>query len=186
MKTPSDLAARPRAQHRSFQRRASRCATALASAACLVALSSCGNVIPDVTDSGQLGLTVDAAGQPVIAVFTCSKTTVAIDMFEGRKKNDPGTKESVERGNWQARRAFVGVQKLAVMAPGDSWETNRGPGRLESTIHFYLEGRTTEVDYSSLGGTGFRTRDLARLSPDLVEVNGKPMSWSAFAAYKCR
>jgi hypothetical protein len=156
------------------------------SAACVLGLSACGNVIPDVTDAGQLGLTVDATGRPVIAVVTCSKTTVAIDMYEGRKATDPDTKVSVERGNWQARRAFAGVQKLAILAPGDSWKTNSGPGRLESTTHFYVEGRTTEVEYSTLGGTGFRTRDLAKLSADRVEVNGKPMSWSAFAAYKCR
>ena len=158
----------------------------LVSAACVVGLSACGNVLPDVTDSGQMGLTVDATGEPVIAVFTCSKATVAVDMFEGRKQNDPATKESVGRGSWQARRAFAGVQKLAIMAPGASWKTNSGPGQLESTTHFYLEGRTTEVEYSTLGGTGFRTRDLPKLSPDRVEVNGKPMSWSAFAAYKCR
>ena len=169
-----------------MQRRSAKGAMAVVSVACVVALSGCGNVIPDVTDSGQLGLTVDATGQPVIAVFTCSKTTVAIDMYEGRKASDPDTKQSVERGSWQARRAFAGVQKLAILAPGDSWKTNSGPGRLEPTIHFYLEGSTTEVEYSSLGGTGFRTRDLAKLSPDRVEVNGKPMSWSAFAAYKCR
>jgi hypothetical protein len=161
-------------------------ARAVVSAACVVGLSACGNVIPDVTDSGQMGLTVDATGQPVIAVFTCTKTTVAIDMYEGRKAADPETKESVQRGNWQARRAFAGVQKLAILAPGDSWKTISGPGRLESTTHFYLEGGTTEVEYSSLGGTDFRTRDLAKLSPDRVEVNGRPMSWSTFAHYKCR
>jgi hypothetical protein len=155
------------------------------SVACVVGLSACGNMIPDVTDSGQMGLTVDATGQPVIAVFTCSKTTAAVDMFEGRKPSDPEDKVSVDRGSWVARRAFAGVQKLAITAPGQDWKTDSGPGTLESGTQFVLEGRTTEVEYSSLGGVDFRTRDLAKLSPDRVEVNGKPMSWSAFAAYKC-
>jgi hypothetical protein len=158
----------------------------LVSAACVVGLSACGNVIPDVTDSGQLGLTVDATGHPLIAVVTCVKSTAAVDMFEGRKASDPGNKENVARGDWRARRAFAGVQKLSLTAPGEAWKTNSGPGRLEPGKLFVVEGRTTEVDYSSLGGTSFRTRDLAKLSPDQVEVNGKPMSWSAFAAYKCR
>jgi hypothetical protein len=163
-----------------------RTALAVLAAACIVGLSGCGNWIPDVTDSGQMGLTVDAAGQPVIAVMTCLKTTVAVDMFEGRKKSDPEDKVSVDRGHWVARRAFAGVQKLSIVAPDDGWKTKLGPGQLEPDIHFYLEGRTTEIEYSSLGGTGFRIRDLAKLSPDKVEVNGKPMSWSAFAAYKCQ
>jgi hypothetical protein len=158
---------------------------AVVSAACIVGLSACGNAIPEVTDSGQMGLTVDATGQPVIAVFTCTKTTAAVDMFEGRKRSDPQDKVSVDRGSWVARRAFAGVQRLAITAPGDDWKTDRGPGVLEPGTQFVLEGRTTEVEYSSLGGVGFRTRDLAKLSPDRVEVNGKPMSWRAFAAYKC-
>ena len=161
-------------------------APAILSAVCIVALSACGNWIPDVTDSGQMGLSVDAAGQPVIAVMTCTKSTVAVDMFEGRKKSDPEDKVSVERGDWTARRPFAGVQKLSITAPGDGWKTKTAPGQLEPDIHFYAEGRTTEVEYSSLKGVGFRTRDLARLSPDRVEVNGKPMSWSTFAAYKCQ
>jgi hypothetical protein len=163
-----------------------RIALAVVSAACIVGLSGCGNAIPDVTDSGQTGLTVDAAGEPVIAVMTCLKTTAAIDMFEGRKKTDPEDKVSVDRGHWVARRAFAGVQKLSIAAPGDGWKTKMGPGQLEPDVHFVMEGRTTEIEYSSLGGTDFRTRDLAKLSPDRVWVNGKPMSWSAFAAYKCQ
>jgi hypothetical protein len=158
---------------------------ALIPLACVVALSACGNVIPEVTDAGQLGLTVDAAGQPVIAVVTCAKSTAAVDMFEGRMASDPDNKENVARGDWRARRAFAGVQKLSLTTPGDAWKTSSSPGRLEPGKLFVVEGRTIEVDYSSLGGAQFRTRDLAKLSPDRVEVNGKPMSWSAFAAYKC-
>jgi hypothetical protein len=158
---------------------------AVVSAACIVGLSACGNAIPDVTDSGQMGLTVDATGQPVIAVFTCTKTTAAVDMFEGRKQSDPEDKVSVDRGSWVARRAFAGVQKLAITAPGEDWKTDSGPGVLESGTQFVLEGRTTEVEYSSLGGVDFRTRDLAKLSPERVEVNGEQMTWTAFAAYKC-
>ena len=75
---------------------------AVVSAAGIVGLSACGNWTTYSTDAGQLGLTVDAAGQPVIAVMTCTKTTAAIDMFEGRKKSDPENKVSVERGDWVA------------------------------------------------------------------------------------
>jgi hypothetical protein len=182
VKTPCDWPARPRG----LSRLAGVSAMALVLAACVVGLSACGNMIPEVTDAGQLGLTVDATGRPVIAVFTCAKTTAAVDMFEGRAASDPDNKENVARGDWQARRAFAGVQKLAIMAPGDSWKPTSGAGQLEPGKLFVLEGRTLEVDYSSLGGTSFRTRDLAKLTPDQVAVNGKSMSWSAFAAYKCR
>jgi hypothetical protein len=162
------------------------CLAAVVSAACILGLSACGNAVPDVTDAGQIGLTVDAVGQPVVAVVTCAKTTAAIDMFEGRKKSDPDDKVSVERGSWVARRAFAGVQKLTIAAPEAGWKAKNSPGTLEPGTLFVLEGRTTEVEYSSLGGASFHTRDLAKLSPDQVEVRGKPMSWSAFAAYKCQ
>lgn len=137
-------------------------------------------------DAGQMGLTVDAAGQPVVAVVTCSRATPEIVMFEGRKKSDPGSKENVSRGHWVARRALSGVTTLALTAPGENWKTTSSPGPLESDRLFIVNGGTLEDDNASLGGVNFRTGDLATLSPDKVQVYGKTKSWSAFGAYKCR
>jgi hypothetical protein len=159
---------------------------AVLGAACLVAaLSACGNWIT-VHDAGQLGLTVDRAGQPVVAVVTCAKATPVIEMSEGRKKSDPDSKVNVSRGHWEARRAVAGVEKLALTAPGDAWKTKSSPGPLESDRLFLVDGGTLEDDNASLGGVSFRVGDLASLSPDKVQVNGKIMSWSAFAADKCQ
>lgn len=156
------------------------------SVACAVGLSGCGNWIEAPTDAGQLGLTVDAAAQPVVAVMTCSKARPMIYMFEGRKKSDPEDMESVERGEWAARRGFAGVEKLAITAPGENWKTKKSPGSLEPGTLFALESGTAEDEHASLGGVDFEIADLAKLSPDQVAVHGKLMSWSAFAAYKCR
>ena len=149
-----------------------------------VCLSGCGNWI-SVTYAGQLGLTVDAAGRPVVAVFTCSKARPVINMAEGRKKSDPASKVNVERGTWQARRGFSGVQLLALTAPGQNWTPRSGPGRLQPGTLFIVEGGTVEVKDASLGGVDFRTKDLATLSPDEVQVNGKIESWHAFGSYQC-
>jgi hypothetical protein len=158
---------------------------AVLTAGCLAAsLSACGNWIT-VHDAGQIGITVDTAGQPVVAVMTCSKATPVIEMSEGRKKSDPDNKVSVSRGSWQARRAFTGVEKLALTAPSSSWKATGSPGRLESDRLFVVDGGTREDSNGSLGGVSFRTGDLAALSPDTVRVNGKIKSLNAFGAYQC-
>jgi hypothetical protein len=171
--------------HQSRRRRATGAAVAALSTACLaVVLSACGNWIT-VTDAGQLGITVDAAGQPVVAVVTCSSARPQITLSEGRKKSDPDTKENVQRGSWEARRAFSGFAKLPVTAPGKNWKTTSSSGALEPGPLFVVDGGTVEDDNASLGGVSFRTEDLAELSPDQVQVNGKIKSLSAFGAYQC-
>jgi hypothetical protein len=155
--------------------------------ACLVLpLSACGNWI-SVTDAGQLGITVDAAGQPVLEVMTCFKATPLIDMAEGRKKSDPASKVNVERGRWTSRRPFSGVTQFALAAPGADWKTTKSPGTLEPDRLFLIDGGTLEDDNANLVGVGFHTADLAKLSPGQVRVNltGKVVSLRTFAAYKC-
>jgi hypothetical protein len=148
-------------------------------------LAGCGNWIT-VHDAGEMGITVNAAGQPVVAILTCSKSTPVITMSEGRKKSDPGSKVNVSRGHWEARRAFAGVEKLALTAPGEGWKTKSGPGPIESDRLFIVNGGTLEDKNASLGGVNFRTGELAALSPDQVRVNGNIKPLSSFAAYKCR
>ena len=147
-------------------------------------MSGCGNWI-SVTYAGQIGLTVDAAGQPVAAIFTCSKARPIINMSEGLKASDNGKKPNVDRGTWTARRGFAGVQKLALTAPGENWTPRRGSGLLQAGTLFIVDGGTVEVNDASLGAVDFRTKDLARLNPDVVLVNGKIESWSVFRSYKC-
>jgi hypothetical protein len=156
--------------------------------ACLVVpLTACGNWI-SVTDAGQVGITVDAAGQPVLEVMTCSASTPLIDMSEGRKKSDPASKENVERGRWTARRPFSGVAQLALADPSSDWKMTKSPGALESDRLFIIGGGTVEDDNANLVGVSFHTADLAKLTPDKVRVNltGKTVSQHTFAAYKCR
>jgi hypothetical protein len=159
--------------------------TAVLSACVALGLSGCGNWI-SVTEAGQMGLTVDDAGRPVVAVMTCDKATPVVEMSEGRKKSDPDNAENVQRGGWQARHKYVGVERLALETPGPVWRTTTsGPGRLEPGTLFIVDGGTLEDDNASLGGVTFRVPDLARLSPDTVQVNGKTTSWRAFGAHHC-
>jgi hypothetical protein len=158
---------------------------ALATGCLLAALTGCGNWV-EVHDAGQLGLTVDAAGHPVVAVLLCGTGHPLVDMYEGRKPTDPASKENVERGHWQSRRGFSGVGKLAITAPDTTWKTTHRLAPLEPDRLFLVDGGTTEDDNASLGGINFHTSDLATLTPDVVRVNGRITSWSAFAAYKCR
>jgi hypothetical protein len=159
--------------------------TVLAAACLAVGLSGCGNWLT-VTDAGQLGITVDSAGAPVVAVVTCAEATPVIGMFEGRKKSDPDSKTNVQRGRWVARRAVLGVSTLALAAPGEIWRTTSSPGPLEPGRLFIVDGGTVEDDHAYLGGVSFRARDLATLSPDKVAVNGKIKSLTEFGSYQCR
>jgi hypothetical protein len=155
--------------------------------ACLVVpLTACGNWI-SVTEAGQLGITVDAAGQPVVEVMTCSAVTPLIDMSEGRKKSDADDKVNVERGHWAAREPITGVTPLSLAAPGGDWKTTKSPGTLEADRLFIVNGGTVEDDNANLVGVSFHTADLAKLTPGRVMVNltGKAVSLRTFAAYKC-
>jgi hypothetical protein len=146
--------------------------------------SACGNAIT-VVDAGQLGITVDRAGRPVIAVMICATATPVINLAEGRKASDPDNQPNVERGSWQARKNFTGVQQLALAEPGAGWVTARGPGTLEPDRLFVVDGGTVEDDNASLVPVSFRTADLAALSTGRVRVDGKIESLSQFGAYQC-
>jgi|tagenome__1003787_1003787.scaffolds.fasta_scaffold20882362_2 hypothetical protein len=150
----------------------------------LAGLSACGNLVT-VTHAGLVGITVDAARRPVIAVVTCDRSTPVIDMAEGRKESDPDTKPNVERGQWKARTAFTGVTTFPLADPGENWVTVRSPGALSTDRLFVVEGGTAEDEHASLAGVSFRIADLARLTPGQVQVDGKIESLSAFGAYQC-
>jgi hypothetical protein len=161
-------------------------AAAVVSLSLLVAgLPACGNLI-SVTDAGRVGITVDAAGNPVIAVMTCTGSTPVIDLAEGRNESDPDTEPNVERGEWRARRAFAGVRTFLIADAGKDWVTARGPGTLETGKLFVVDGGTVEDEHASLGGVSFRITDLGRLSPGQVQVEGKVQPLSAFGAYRCQ
>jgi hypothetical protein len=147
-------------------------------------LAACGNWI-SVTDAGRVGITVDAAKHPVIAVMTCGRSTPVIGMAEGRHESDPDTEPNVERGQWRAREAFIGVQTFPLADPGQNWVTIRRPGALETDNLFVVEGGTVEDQHASLGGVSFRIADLARLSPGQVQVEGRLESLSTFGTYQC-
>ena len=147
--------------------------------------SACGNWI-SVTDAGRVGITVDPAGHPVIAVMTCGESTPVIGMAEGRKEADPDTEPNVERGRWRAQSAFAGVKTFPIAGPGENWVTVRSPGALETDRLFVVDGGTVEDEHASLGGVSFRIADLARLSPGQVKVDAKIQSLSTFGAYQCR
>lgn len=184
--TPSGWQPRRRARRLGSRRRATTRVSAVTSVGLLVlGLSACGNWVMSVTDAGQVGITVDGTGRPVIVVVTCATARPVITMFEGRKSSDPESKHNVQRGSWQARRGFSGVEMLALSAPGEDWKTTSSPGPLEPGTLFVVEGGTAEDEHASLGGASFRAEDLPSLSPDDVQVNGKSISLSAFGAYQC-
>jgi len=166
--------------------RRTRAAAAVAGLSLLVAgLSACGNLIT-VNDAGRVGITVDSARNPVIAVMTCGRSTPVITLAEGRKESDPDTEPNVERGEWRAGKAFVGVKTFPLARPGENWVTVRRPGTLEADRLFVVDGGTVEDKNASLGGVSFRTADLAHLSAGQVQVEGKVESLSTFGAYQCR
>jgi hypothetical protein len=159
--------------------------TALLLGAFAVGLSACGNAIT-VHPAGQLGMTVDRAGQPVLAVMTCFRATPAIDLAEGRPEPDPGTQPNVQRGSWQARKGFSGVQRIAFATSGENWTSTKRPGTLEPGKLFVATGGTLEDKDANLAQVSFRAQDLARLTPDQVLVEeGKVEPLSTFSAYTC-
>jgi hypothetical protein len=158
----------------------------LVSLVLLVAGGSACGIANYPTNAGQVGISVDQAGRPVIAIMTCAQATPMIEMSEGRKPSDPETKQNVLRGRWQARRAFTGVQTFTLGKSTVDWETVRDPGALESDRLFVVDGGTVEDDNASLGGASFRLEDLTRLSPNQVRVADKVESLSTFGAYQCQ
>ena len=161
-------------------------AVAVVSTACLaLSLSGCGNWIEGFTEAGRLGITVDGAGQPVIAIMTCSKVRPVISMYEGRKRSEPkaqrtchaaaGRREKPSRASRSSRswrRASTGNRRAVL-------------GRSRQTGSSSWRALSVDDELASVGVSSFRTRDLAALTTDEVRVHGKIMSWSTSGAYQC-
>ena len=111
-------------------------------AACLsvIGLSGCFNAIT-VTDAGRMGVTVDAAGRPVVLVMLCEKGRANVQLAEGRKESDPASQENVERGAWTTVRTFRGVEELSLARPGGLWDPRSGPGALDPDVLFVEDDR---------------------------------------------
>lgn len=165
----------------------SRLATAAWTFVCLAPLVSACGLLEGFTTVGRLGVSVDAAGEPVIAVMTCSEVRPVITMFDDGDKvaTDPESEQHIERGRWVAGAGFAGVRRLSISTPDQTWDVTRGPGALEPGRLFALEGFAVDDDFAALDGASFRVEDLAMLRPDRVQVNGELVSWAAFGAYRC-
>jgi hypothetical protein len=150
----------------------------------LAGTTACGNAIT-VHHAGQLGITVDQAHRPVVAVMSCNRATPVINMAEGRLASDPDTKPNTERGAWKARTGFAGVQQFPLAAPGDGWATELDPGTLEPDRLFIVYGGTAEDENASLVQVSFRLQDLATLSPGQIRTDGKVEPLATFGAYRC-
>jgi hypothetical protein len=150
----------------------------------LAGTTACGNAIT-VHHAGQLGITVDQAHRPVVAVMSCNRATPVINMAEGRRASDPDTKPNTERGAWKARTGFAGVQQFPLAAPGDGWATELDPGTLEPDRLFIVYGGTAEDENASLVQVSFRLQDLATLSPGQIRTDGKVEPLATFGAYRC-
>ncbi len=161
-----------------------RVAAALALSLLAVGMSACGNAIT-VHHAGQVGITVDQSGQPVIAVMVCAKATPFVLLAEGRKESDPDTKENVQRGSWQARSGFSGVRMISLVDPSEDWVIRREPGKLQSERLFVVDGGTQEDDDAALIPVSFRLSDLSGLSQDQVRVGEKVEPLTTFGSYRC-
>jgi hypothetical protein len=163
-------------------------APALAVLGLLLGLGACGfgNSIT-VHDRGQVGVTVDGAGRPVLAVMTCRPVTPVITLSEGRGPSDPDDRPNVDRGRWQARGPFAGVRLLPLTAPTDLWRrTGAEPGPLEAGRLFVAGGGTTDDQDADLTQVSFTGADLAALAPGQVRTGeGTVRSMADFGAHRC-
>lgn len=150
-----------------------------------LAVSGCGNWIT-AHETGRVGITVDPAGSPVIAVLTCERSTPVVLMHEGRSESLADDEPNVQRGQWRAREPFTGVRTFSIADPGDQWRTDSTPGALEDDRLFIVDGGAVEDEDASLGGVTFRAEDLAAVTSDQVLVReGDLESLGAFGDYEC-
>ncbi len=149
----------------------------------VLAASGCGNAAV-VHDAGQLGITVDAAGRPVIAVMSCAKATVWVNLSEGRQESQPGDQPNVQRASWRSRSSFAGVRTLALTGDGN-WSSTGKAGSLQPDQLLVLGGGTAEDDDASLTPVSFRVSDLTGMSPDQVRIEGKTESLAGFGTHRC-
>jgi hypothetical protein len=159
--------------------------TAAAACVAVVGLTGCFNAIT-VTDAGRVGVTVDAAGKPVLLVMLCDKGTANVQLAEGRKESDPATKQNVERGAWTAVREFRGVRELSLSRPGALWTPANGAGNLDPEGLLIAEGGTEEDDTASLVPVDFRPANLVRLAPGKVLTSDGTVSRARFGRYTCQ
>ncbi len=158
--------------------------TTTAACAAGLLLTGCFNAIT-VTDAGRLGITVDAAGAPVLLVMLCEKGRPYVQLVEGRTKSDLESKANVQRGEWSTDTAYRGVQRLTPADPEAGWTTTESPGALAPDVLLVADGGTAEDDTASLVPVDFTPADLATLRPGQVLTGGKTVSLDSFGRYGC-
>lgn len=116
---------------------------------------------------GMAGLTVDAGGNPIVVVTTCSNSRLAsLDIFS----------QSGDRtgGEWIAVHSTAPDAVIGLESPPPGWET-RVPWSPDSpSMEYYVVARAE--DEVRTEQTDFTVNDLAALSPGrvLVGVNNTP------------
>jgi len=143
-------------------------------AAIVVALlAACGNQV-DAEVVGQVGISVDEQGAPVVVVAVCTDFIDTVDISLGREGLGEGD-SNPEVGTWEAQEHVTDFATLNLANPGEAWKAH-APLALEPDKHYIVLAEQAEADVEATQ-VDFFGKDVAGLAPGKVYTSsGDPDS----------
>ncbi len=123
-------------------------------AGCLVALTGCG-----VDGSGVVGVTVDAAGNPVVVVQMC----------EGHINGATLYRDDTTLGKWQVSSPVTGFSQFDLDSGGNGWAVVGDLERRDPEQRYTIYGWSNDNKWSA-SHLEFSDRELSGLKPGTVLV----------------
>lgn len=143
--------------------------SSLAAIAAAVLLAGCGNSIADVEKVGNVGVTVDDQGKPVVLVAPCREGRVRVDVSLGRTADMASTEKNQPVGNWTAAAASADPSELHLTDPGSGWEGDAVAAPAPEAM-WVVTARFADDDETVLSGPTFDGKQLKGLSADDVLI----------------
>jgi hypothetical protein len=114
-----------------------------AAAACV--LLSLGLTGCTVEPGGSLGLTVDAAGQPVIVVQMCKGYLDGATLYEDVDNPD----DNDDNGSWKVEPRVTGFSQFSLAKGGDGWKLEQPLKPLAAKAKYSIYGWTEDNRWSA-------------------------------------
>lgn len=115
---------------------------------------------------GQMGITADAQGRPVLVLATCrgSIDDVSLSLLPVGKQTASG-----DVGEWTRASRVRGTSRLDTADPAAPWQ---GPGVVVHPRRYYIaEASSSSNEVDALNDMTFRGRQVRKLDPSKVYLN---------------
>lgn len=135
-----------------------------------VASAGVSIVVPDRGDVpdpiGQIAISVDKSGNPIVVVAVCEKHIKEIDVVLGREGLED-TEPNKVVGTWTATTPITDIGTFNLRRPGRGWIPKTGV-KIQPSKLYIVSARATDEDHAEAIGMAFVGSKIATMRSDSV------------------